>query len=236
MIRFFISVILFFWAQFGFAQSLLISGGDYFISDPMTDISHHLDIKNNSANAITIVCQKTVISIPNNLPSWAGPSYCFAGNCYSASSTLPSTAAILGAGQEFKWSNNDLEAFSGYYVPAEVSGTSVVEYCFYDQNNPADASCVTVTYEISNSTSVNEIGRASDFFPNPASDYTMINYTPKQNYIFELVDVLGNKVKYIDLSYSGQESLYVGELSKGIYFGSFIHNDKLVSIKKLIVK
>ena len=48
MTRFFISVILFFWAQFGFAQSLLISGGDYFISDPMTDISHHLDIKNIS--------------------------------------------------------------------------------------------------------------------------------------------------------------------------------------------
>lgn len=74
------------------------------------------------------------------------------------------------------------------------------------------------------------------FFPNPASDYTVINYTPKKNYIFELVDVLGNKVKVLDLSNSGKENLYVGELSKGIYFGSFIHNDKLISIKKLVVK
>ena len=214
---------LLFCIQFSFAQSLVVSGGDYFTSDPMTDISHHLDLMNNSSNPITVVCQKTIISMPNNLPSWAGPSYCFAGNCYSASSTLPSSAAILGAGQEFRWSNNDLEAFSGYYVPAEVPGTSVVEYCFYDQNNPADESCVSVTYQISASTSINETDLASGFFPNPASDYTIINYTPKRNYIFELVDVLGNKVKDIDLSSSGQERLYVGELSNGIYFGSFIH-------------
>ena len=236
MTRFFILVILLFCMQFSFAQSLVISGGDYFTSDPMTDISHHLDLKNNSSAPITVVCQKTIISMPNNLPSWAGPSYCFAGNCYSASSTLPSTPAILGAGQEFRWSNNDLEAFSGYYVPAEVSGISVVEYCFYDQKNPADESCVTVTYEISPNTAINETDRISGFYPNPANEYTMFNYIPNQDYSLELVDMLGKKIKKIDLSNSGQEHLYVGELSKGIYFGTLLQNDKLISIKKLVVK
>ena len=228
--------ILLFCVQFSFAQSLEISGGDYFASDPMTDISHHLDIKNISSNTITIICQKTVISMPNSLPSWGGASYCFAGNCYSASSILPSTPAVLGAGQEFSWEDADLEAFSGYYVPAEVSGTSVVEYCFYDQNNPSDESCVTVTYEISASTAINETDRIIRFYPNPANEYTIFNYTPNQDYNLELVDMLGKQVKKINLCNSGQEHLDVGELSKGIYFGSIIKNEKLISIKKLVVK
>ena len=236
MKRFLSIFISLFCMQFILAQSLVITGGDYFTSDAMTDIAHHLDLKNNSSNAITVVCQKTIISMPNNLPSWGGASYCFAGNCYSASSTLPSTPAVLGAGQEFRWIDNDLEAFSGYYVPAEISGTSVVEYCFYDQNNPSDESCITVTYEISASTGVNETDRISEFYPNPANEYTIFNYTPKQGYSLELVDMLGQKVKKIDLSNSGQEHLYVGELSKGIYFGTLIQNEKLISIKKLVVK
>jgi len=222
--------------QFSFAQSLVISGGDYFTSDPMTDIAHHLDIKNNSSTAITVVCQKTIISMPNNLPSWGGASYCFAGNCYSAGSTLPSSPTVLGAGQELKWDDEPLQAFSGYYAPAEFSGTSVVEYCFYDQNNPSDESCVIVTYEISGSTAVNENERISGFFPNPANEYTIINYAPKQDYMLELLDVLGNKIKEIDLNNSGQEHLFVGGLTKGIYFGALIQNEKLISIKKLVVK
>ena len=42
--------------------------------------------------------------------------------------------------------------------------------------------------------------------------------------------------KEIDLNNSGQEYLYVGELSKGIYFGALIKNEKLISTKKLVVK
>lgn len=227
--------ILLFCIQSSFAQSLDISGEYYFTSDPLTDITHHLDIKNISTTPITIVCQKTVVSIPNNLPTWGGPSYCFAGNCYSASSTLPSTPAFLAAGQELKWDDEPLQAFSGYYTPAEFPGTCIVEYCFYDQNNPTDESCVIVTYEISQSTGVNENDRISGFFPNPANEYTTFNYTPKQDYSFELVNMLGEQVKKIDLSNSGQEHFSVRDLSKGIYFGSIIQNTKLISIKKLVV-
>ena len=233
------TLIFLFFVQFSFAQSLVISGDNYFTSDIMTDITHHLDIKNNSSNAINVICQKTVISAPNSLPSWGGASYCFAGNCYSASSTLPSSSAILGPGQEFKYSSNDLEAFSGYYIPAEIAGISVVEYCFYDANNPSDETCATITYDINGTlASVADATsqKAMNFFPNPAKEYTTISYNSNHKYHLKIVDILGNQLKDIHLSNVGKEDIYVGDLSKGIYFGNLVNNNKVIAIKKLIVK
>tara|TARA_X000000368_G_scaffold400730_1_gene372870 strand:+ start:407 stop:1123 length:717 start_codon:yes stop_codon:yes gene_type:complete len=233
------TLIFLIFVQFSFAQSLAITGDNYFASDIMTDIAHHLDLKNTSSNAINVICQKTVISVPNNLPSWGGASYCFAGNCYSASSTLPSSSAILGPGEEFKYSSNDLDAFSGYYIPAEIAGISVVEYCFYDANNPSDKTCATITYDINGTpASVADATsqKAINFLPNPAKEYTTISYNSNYKYNLKIIDILGNTSKDIYLSNSGKEDIYVGDLNKGIYFGNLIHNNRLIEIKKLIVR
>lgn len=222
--------------QFSFAQSIVVTGGDYFTSDMMTDITHHLDLKNNSSNTITVVCQKTIISMPNNLPVWGGASYCFAGNCYSASSTLPSTPAVLSPGQEITYSNNDLEAFSGYYVPAQVAGISVVEYCFYDENNPSDETCVTVTYDISSTTGVNDIDRISQFYPNPANENIYFEYYLDKSANFVVMDILGNQVKQLQILDAGKQTVNISDLSQGIYFGSIISDDKIKTTQKIIVK
>lgn len=225
-----------FFMQFSFAQSIVVTGGDYFTSDMMTDITHHLDLKNNSSNTITVVCQKTIISMPNNLPVWGGASYCFAGNCYSASSTLPSTPAVLSPGQEITYSNNDLEAFSGYYVPAQVAGISVVEYCFYDENNPSDETCVTVTYNISSTTGVNDIDRISQFYPNPANENIYFEYYLDKSANFVVMDILGNQVKQLQILDAGKQTVNISDLSQGIYFGSIISDDKIKNTQKIIVK
>jgi hypothetical protein len=228
--------ILMFFMQFSFAQSIVVTGSDYFSSDMMTDITHHLDLKNNSSNTITVVCQKTIISIPNNLPVWGGASYCFAGNCYSASSTLPSTSAILAPGQEIKYINNDLEAFSGYYVPAQIAGTSVVEYCFYDENNPSDETCVIVTYEISATTAVNDINRISQFYPNPAKENVYFEHYLDASAELIIMDILGNQVRQVQLLEKGKKKVDISDLSQGIYLGSIMSDNQLISTQKIIVK
>jgi hypothetical protein len=228
--------ILIFCIQFSLAQSILVTGGDYFNSDMTTDITHHLDLKNNSSNTITVVCQKTIISMPNNLPVWGGASYCFAGNCYSATSTLPSSPAILAPGQEIKYSNSDLEAFSGYYVPAQIAGVSVVEYCFYDENNPSDETCVTVTYEISGSTEVNEIDRISQFYPNPAKENVYFEHYLDASAELIIMDILGNEVRQVQLLEKGKKKVDVSDLSEGIYLGSIMSDDQVITTQKIIVK
>ena len=76
----------------------------------------------------------------------------------------------------------------------------------------------------------------SDFYPNPAKEYTTINYNSIKDLRLNIIDILGNKVKDIHLINVGSQKIYVGDLSKGIYFGNLMHNDKAIVIKKLIVK
>ena len=218
-------------------RSLVITGDTYFTGSPTDQITHHLDVKNTANKGITVVCQKTYLSTPSSLPTWAGASYCFAGNCYSASSTSPSSTALLGAGQTFSYANNDLDAFSGYYDPAQTPGITTVEYCFYDEINPSDNSCLIITYDVGVASSLNEINKViSDFYPNPAQEMLYVDYYLNKTAELIVMDVLGNQVNEIKLSARGVRQIDVSDFAKGIYFGNLIVNNEVVTTKKIIVK
>tara|TARA_Y100000739_G_C20443003_1_gene388752 strand:- start:54 stop:617 length:564 start_codon:yes stop_codon:yes gene_type:complete len=76
----------------------------------------------------------------------------------------------------------------------------------------------------------------SAFYPNPAADFVKFNYYLNEEANLVIIDVLGNRVKDIYLNNIGQEYLYIGDLTKGIYFGNLVQKDKLIEIKKLIVR
>jgi hypothetical protein len=176
------------------------------------------------------------LSSPLTLPTWAGASYCFAGNCYSSASTTPSSTALLGSGQTFSYANNDLEAFSGYYDPAETPGITTVEYCFYDEINPSDNTCIIITYEISSASALNEINIISNFYPNPVDETLYIDYYLNKPASLVILDILGNEVKVIKLLERGKQKLDLADFAKGIYFGNVIVNSEVVSVKKIIVR
>ena len=226
--------------QIGFisAQSLVVTGDTVITGDFNVQVEHHLDVKNISGSSISVVCQKTNISLPVDLPSWGGSYYCFAGACYPTSATGPSNVAVIGGGQQIAYSNNDGDAHSGYYKPEGVSGVAIVKYCFYDENNPVDETCVVITYDCSETTSINEtaaFNEVGDFYPNPASEMVYFNFKGSLATL-KLIDILGNEVKSIVLSEEGVQKLDLTDMTKGIYFGNLLVNDEVVSIKKLIVK
>ena len=227
-------------AQIGFAaaQSIVITGDTMFTGDPNIQIEHHLDVKNVSGDSISVICQKTNITLPLGMPAWAGSSYCFAGTCYPTSATNPSSAATIDAGQAISYDNSDLDAHSGYLNAGGVAGIATVKYCFYDENNPTDETCVTITYDCSETTSINEtaaFNEVGDFYPNPASEMVYFNFKGSLATL-KLIDILGNEVKSIELSEEGIQKLDLTDMTKGIYFGNLLVNDEVVSIKKLIVK
>jgi len=221
----------------GNAQSLVITGDTYFTGIPIDQITHHLDVKNTANKGITVVCQKTYLSSPATLPTWAGASYCFAGNCYSSSSTNPSSTALLGAGQTFSYANNDLDAFSGYYDPASTPGITTVEYCFYDEINPSDNTCVVITYDVSSALSVDEINKMiGHFYPNPAQEIVYFDYNINKPADLIIMDVLGNKVSSRNILGEGIQKLDISEFAKGIYFGNIIIENEVLFIEKIIVR
>jgi len=219
------------------AQSLVITGDTIFAGDADTQIYHHLAVKNTSAYPITVKCQKTNLTLPTGAESY----YCFAGNCYLATTTTSSSSAIIAAGQEISFNNfpADVDAHSGYYDAFGASGIAEVQYCFYDVNDISDETCVSITYETTTTTtSINEtaaFNEVGDFYPNPASEMVYFNFKGSLATL-KLIDILGNEVKSIVLSEEGVQKLDLTDMTKGIYFGNLLVNDEVVSIKKLIVK
>jgi len=219
--------------SFAVAQSLVVTGGTSFTGDLDNRVTNHLDIKNTSANTITVQCQKTNLILPLGGESF----YCFAGNCYSASSTSPSTSADLLPGQQFSFANSDADAHSGYYDAYGASGVAEVQYCFYDVNDPSDQTCVIIIYDCSGAMGINdfnELSEMSEFYPNPANGLTHFTFNGKKAQL-KIIDILGNEVKVLQLEQPGIKKTYLTDMSKGIYFGKLVINNKVTTIKKLIV-
>ena len=216
------------------AQSLVVTGGTSFTGDLVNRVTNHLDIKNTSNNTITVQCQKTNLTVPLGGESF----YCFAGNCYSASSTNPSTSADLLPGQQISFSNSDTDAHSGYYDAYGASGIAEVQYCFYDVNNSSNQTCLTITYDCSGITGINsftEPAEISDFYPNPANGLTHFTFNGTKAQL-KIIDILGNEITVLQLEEPGVKKIDLTDMSKGIYFGKLVINNKVTTIKKLIVK
>ena len=162
--------------SFVVAQSLVVTGENSFVDDFTTLFKHTLDIENISANAITVRCQKTNLT----LPLGAETKYCFANSCYSATSTGPSDSTILSPGQKISYPT-DADGFEGDYEAGGDIGITEVKFCFYDVNNPTDETCVTITFNDTTSgntgftESISDIG-ISNFFPNPANGLTNFRF------------------------------------------------------------
>ena len=77
--------------------------------------------------------------------------------------------------------------------------------------------------------------KIGSFYPNPSSEYTNIEFNLSKPSVLQFTDVLGNIVKIVELEGSGERTIYVGDLKKGIYFGSLIEEGEIVKIKKLII-
>jgi len=220
--------------SFAVAQSLTVTGGTSFTGDLVTQIANHLDIKNTSTNSLLVECQKTNLNVPLGGESF----YCFAGNCYSASSTSPSSSAVLAPGQQLSFANSDADAHSGYYDAYGASGVAEVQYCFYDVNDPSDQTCVIITYDCSGAMSINdfnELAKISEFYPNPANGLTHFTFNGTKAQL-EIIDILGNEIKVLQLEEPGVKKIDLTDMSKGIYFGKLVINNKVTTIKKLIVK
>ena len=207
-----------------YSQSLVVSGDTIVSGNANAQLENHFDVVNNSNVDLNVVCRKTEISV-----STGSTQFCFAVNCYTGS--LSDTALIL-AGQ----SVDPVDAHTGYYNSFGSTSVAVVEYCFYNAQNPSDETCRTITYDaliLSDEEEViEEIG---SFYPNPTNEYTSFFYNVKGILLLQITDILGNVVKNIEMEGNGEKIIYVGDLHKGVYFGNLVKNGEIIKTKKLII-
>lgn len=216
------------------AQSIELIGDNYVFGNPAMPIASYIIVKNITSNPLDVRCQKNIIDTAAGTQNY----FCWGTSCWPSSTYVsPDPAGIRTIPAGFADSTN----FTGYY-DAAFSGQpsqarAVVEYCFYPLGNISDSTCLTIHFNDSGPSSINDISKIglNDFYPNPSNGKTSINYKAEKNSQFHLIDILGNKIKTFDLDYSGTLEISTEEFGSGIYFGNLVVNKRLVEVKKLVI-
>lgn len=187
-------------------------------------------VKNISSSVVSTIGKK----IETNLISGTSSLFCFNGACYP-SSTFESVTVSMAS--------NDYTAFSAEYKPKGHLGESVVTFVIFNVNNINDSAWFIVHFNATPA-AINEIASTkpeiSNPYPNPAKDYTCINYSfPKNtlNIKFILQDIIGTTVKEIKISNTdGKLTLATNNIKEGVYFYSFFAGEKLILTRKLVIQ
>jgi len=222
------SFFLFSFVLTSFSQSLVVTGDSIVYGHPSDfQVESHLYVKNVSGATVLVYCEKTVIE--QNLTGTNN--FCWGGTCYGESTMTSTKVDTISSGDESS-------GFSGYYQPWGEPSIAKVEYCFYLASDPTDRTCVVVIYNAMGVTNLDQIStsdKIGSFYPNPTKEYTNFKFNVNGSSVLQITDVLGNVVKIINLEGSGEKTIYVGDMHKGIYFGNLIEEGEIVKIKKLII-
>jgi len=201
------------------------------LNDTTIDVEVDLIAKNISSTQVTVKVKKTAKSLVS--PQTAH--FCFAGGCFSDTTTYSPTQAVIAAGA----TDN---SFSGHITPNNSKGSALVYYKFYNTRNLNDTVSVYIQTEIWPSGIDNltdnqvTLGNA---YPNPATSSFSIDYSVNLNSSARLVvrNLIGIKVREEVLSGTdGKAKFDVSDLPEGIYLYSVEIDGKNISAKKMLVR
>ena len=205
-----------------------------------------VNVINQGPCTLNVKVQRDEVSISTGSVNY----FCW-DQCFNPS-TSESGIIAIGPG-------DTVSVFYGYYDVLTSTGTSVISYCFFDDDNPSDSVCVTVSLSknspadsvyatislggncivgIDNYSSSKE-NNIVDIYPNPAQDLININYSLVKgvsNGKLVVTNMLGKMVRSYEVRGStGKAILETSELENGIYFYSLVVNGKTYATRKLLV-
>jgi len=219
--------------QLSDTSGILPNGSDVYVSGD-TSISNTLTkgltLRNISGGDVSVIVRKIIVnSIQGSINS-----FCFGTNCYPSTAYTSDTVGIV---------SGFFTDFSGDYKPNGHTGESIIRYVFFNVYNKTDSVGITVHYNATPAGINKAVATKTEIsnpYPNPAGYYTSINYNFPLSTIkakFVLRDVLGSKVKEMNIyETEGKLTLNTSDIKEGVYFYSFIIDDKLILTKKLIVR
>ncbi len=133
--------------------------------------------------------------------------------------------------------------FSGYYHANYTNGVSIIEYKWYDVENPDENVKIVIKFDNSIDAIDENILKniwVSDLYPNPASNYVTIDYdmpTEVKEASVQIVNLLGSVVKEQKIdTRDNNMKIDILDMNGGIYFYSLNINGEIYSTKKLIIR
>lgn len=189
------------------------------------------DVRNNTSAPLDVLVRRTTISAIEGTLNY----FCWE-QCYAPGTNLSPTSVTIPAG-------GTVPNFYADYQPFETSGSTFVQYCFFEQGNETNETCVIIEYQVSTAVSVNnpsDLIELSEARPNPALDgFTNIPFVLKEaNRQASVVvyNLLGSEVIRVRVNgTSGIINLDLSGLNSGLYIYSFFNGNALLSSKRVVV-
>lgn len=133
--------------------------------------------------------------------------------------------------------------FSGHYEINGAIGISIVEYTYFNVDIPEENVKIVVKYENTPANIYENIFSKiliSDIYPNPTTNFVNIDFELPNEVTManvRIVNLLGSIILEQQVNLTNNAiRVDVSGLNGGIYFYSFIVNNKAVSTKKLIIR
>ncbi|MCF8464429.1 MAG: T9SS type A sorting domain-containing protein [Flavobacteriales bacterium] len=222
------------------AQSLSVTDYESHVVGLPSDalLQTHGTVTNNSSAPIDVLVKFNSIS---SVPAGAGHYFCWAV-CYAEGSVYDGFQAPANHSINIP-SGGSVTNFYADYLPHNSVGVATFEYCFFDEYNTSDETCVQITFDTQN-VGVEEVFAASgsaisESYPNPATKEAKINYSLRSDWKtaeITLYSMLGAKVRKVALKEKqGVLKMDVSTLPAGMYFYTLMVDDKSISTKKMLV-
>ncbi|OFY47495.1 MAG: hypothetical protein A2W85_02190 [Bacteroidetes bacterium GWF2_41_31] len=190
-------------------------------------------VTNNTTAAINVKVRRTNLDVVAGSENY----FCWV-LCYEPANDISSEFLEMAPG-----ASSGLEYFSGHYTPLGHSGTSAVEYMFYDMNDVSINQKFIVKYTSSPTAIDESILKGVHFsaiYPNPAINFVSLNYTlvpGVKSASIRISNILGTVVSEMNLNLNSNSTrVDVSQLDGGIYFYSVILNGERLSTKKLVIR
>jgi len=197
-----------------------------------TVISIEFDIKNNSTSAIDIKIKKYEIDVTAGHDNF----FCL-GSCFPPSVFESPNSVTIDAGATLPGESG----FSCDVEPNGIGGITTMAYTIFDANNENDSVHIIINFKIEPySNSIFDLTGEfiSKAYPNPATDFVSFDYNFNSNAKagIKIHNMLGSEVMFIELTNSNNSiTVPVGSLMEGVYFWSFIVDNKIIKTERLVI-
>lgn len=211
--------------------------GDTLIIAPDTAGINYLDfellVTNNTGNGVNIKVARNQISVVENSVNY----FCW-GACYPSEVDSSGMYIFLAAG-----ATSNPGEFSAHYEVNGTVGVTVLEYTFYNMDQPEENVKFVLLFDSSpsaiNENLLNKI-HLSNLYPNPATNFVDINYDLPyeiETASVKIVNILGSVVKEQQINKGmGKLRMDISDINDGIYFYSTFVNGEAIKTQKLIIK
>lgn len=233
MKKFILGVVLIAVASVCHSQGLEFSGQDEITyGQPSSiDIPSYITVQNNSDQTRNIKVRRNPIDILDGTSNW----FCWV-LCWQDIIDTSSYSLHLDPGEV-------TEEFSAHINPGgQEYGNWLIEYCFYDVNDPEFEYCTVVHWSTADPLSTEDLSDSKLVYPqpNPCSDivrFNILNEKLPTNSVLSIFSVVGEKIKEQRIQ-SGVKvvEMDVNDLSPGVYIYSLTNGGNKLNSGRLIVK